>query len=53
MAEADGRKPHEVENALKAARAAFARILRERVAETVADPRRVEEELRALAEAMG
>ncbi len=53
MAEADGRKPHEVENALKAARTAFARILREKVAETVADPRRVEEELRALAEAMG
>ncbi len=53
LAKADGRKPHEVENALKAARTAFARILREKVAETVADARRVEEELRALAEAMG
>jgi RNA polymerase sigma factor (sigma-70 family) len=53
MAEAAGRKPHEVENALKAARVAFAKILREKVTETVADPSRVEEELEALAEAMG
>lgn len=48
-----GRKPHEVENALKAARTEFARLLRARVAETVADPSRIEEELRALADAMG
>lgn len=53
LAEESGRKVHEVENALKAARAEFGKLLRERVRETIADPERVEEELRALAEAMG
>ncbi|NUN49118.1 MAG: sigma-70 family RNA polymerase sigma factor [Candidatus Brocadiae bacterium] len=53
IAEEAGVKPHEVENALKGARAAFASVLRERVRETVGEDGSVEEELRALRASLG
>ncbi|MBI2919744.1 MAG: sigma-70 family RNA polymerase sigma factor [Planctomycetes bacterium] len=52
LAQEMGKKQHEVENALKAARVAFAKLLRARVKETIGEGASVEEELKALAEAL-